>query len=808
MASKKAARRRTPASAPCPKCGRFFSRNDSLNRHLKTHTSHIDQRPFHRILSNEKFRACKNCRRLKTRCTGSLPCSRCEQSGVNCHYGQKPDDQQPASATSPSVTPQPSEPRRTLSNTHAQAGPSRRATLDVEEPVVDPVLTAPENISLDAVKSPEGTVDAMPGPSPESTTAMLRLSLDADADARALLFNDDKEFPIIQSTYVSPTMYILDPYSYKLPSLADSREAPTPSSQPLAHCRYAVLQYLSPFMDREFSSNLACDLLDTYFSSAFSSRMHPTCYHIHNFILRKCDVLDPVHPRKTHPALLGSMLFVAALSDKALGLFSGPEERDRVCKYLSLLTYRLLNPSRYEPLLNQEDLGLPPAFPSDIGWTNDDLLRAFDPQQLTDGLPVAWGTDYIIALIHVSSVISGSEKKAASIRWWSVAFNLARDLKLNQEVESFIMPQDHGDAHPNVNCKCSLGQDASEDLIGEVHREERRRTWYMLYLMDRHLALCYNHSLTLLEAECKDLLLPLDDVTWQSGIQPHSHGTRADGPRCMLLPAGTGRLHGPPRTCSGPGLFEFFLPLMTITGHLLDYNRAKSNPVLASAGSTMWISQERRILQELDQYQESLERLTITPAREAASEKGSPWTTSPAALTDDVEANHIINTFSAYATHICFVLKILVGSKWDPVSLFNDDDFFTSSESFKSSMSHTMMAAQCVTQIIEHDPDVSFMPYFFGIQLLHGSLLLLLVAYRLQADSGTAILAACEAVIRATEACFVTLPTDYQRQFRNVMRSAIALAKGRRNNPSDTEKQLTFVLARYRWSRNGAGLAR
>jgi hypothetical protein len=77
-------------------------------------------------------------------------------------------------------------------------------------------------------------------------------------------------------------------------------------------------------------------------------------------------------------------------------------------------------------------------------------------------------------------------------------------------------------------------------------------------------------------------------------------------------------------------------------------------------------------------------------------------------------------------------------------------------------MSHTMAASECVKGILECDPDISFMPYFFGIQLLHGSLLLLLVAYRLQADSGTAILSACEAVIRATEACFVTLPTDYQ----------------------------------------------
>ena len=120
----------------------------------------------------------------------------------------------------------------------------------------------------------------------------------------------------------------------------------------------------------------------------------------------------------------------------------------------------------------------------------------------------------------------------------------------------------------------------------EIHREERRRTWWLLFLMDRHLALCYNRPLALLEAECQDLLLPLDDITWQSGVQPHSHGTRAHGPRCMLQPAGTGRAHGPPSTCTGPGLFEFFLPLMTITGHLLDFNRAKNHHVKFSVNLT------------------------------------------------------------------------------------------------------------------------------------------------------------------------------------------------------------------------------
>ncbi|KAJ9610548.1 hypothetical protein H2200_005325 [Cladophialophora chaetospira] len=601
-------------------------------------------------------------------------------------------------------------------------------------------------------------------PSPKSTTAMLHLALSSSPEARAVLFNDGKDLTVIPSTYVSPTFHILDPYSYRLPSIADSREALTPGSQAFVHCKYPVLQYLSPFLDKDFGSAQACDLLDTYFSSAFLSRMHPTCHHIHNFILRKIDVLDAHHPRQTHPALLSSMLFVAAFSDKGLSLFSGPEEKERICKYLSLLTYRLLNPSKYEPLLRQEDLGLPAPFKSDSGWSNDDLRRALDIQAAT--FPISWGVDYIMAFIHVSSVISGSEKKAASIRWWSVAFNLARDLKLNEEVKSPMMPHDAPTGLSSLNCKCSMSQQAEGDFVDEVHREERRRTWWLLFLMDRHLALCYNRSLALLEAECRDLLLPMDDVTWQSGAQPHSHGIKPDGPRCMLLPSGKGRMHGPPKTCSGVGLFEFFLPLMVHCGTLLDLNRSRLHPVLS--GATIWSSQEQDILRELDHFQTTLDHITGGPLAEKATDQDSNWHSarrhSSMTDADDSETAHIAMTVAGYATHIVNVLRILVGSKWDPIYLFEDADFWTSSLGFKDSMSHTMAASECVKGILECDPDISFMPYFFGIQLLHGSLLLLLVAYRLQADSGAAILAACEAVIRATEACFVTLPTDYQVQ--------------------------------------------
>jgi arabinolytic transcriptional activator AraR len=196
--------------------------------------------------------------------------------------------------------------------------------------------------------------------------------------------------------------------------------------------------------------------------------------------------------------------------------------------------------------------------------------------------------------------------------------------------------------------------------MDEVHREERRRTWWLLFLMDRHLALCYNRSLALLEAECRDLLLPLEDVEWQSEGQPHSHGTRPDGPRCMLLPSGKGRSHGPPKNCSGVGLFDFFLPLMVHCGTLLDLNRSRLHPVLS--GATIWSSQESQILRELDQFQATLNHVTGGPYPVRDPEKDSRWQPSIPGI-DESEATHINMTVAGYATHIVNVLRILVGSK-------------------------------------------------------------------------------------------------------------------------------------------------
>lgn len=419
---------------------------------------------------------------------------------------------------------------------------------------------------------------------------------------------------------------------------------------------------------------------------------------------------------------------------------------------------------------------------------------------------------------------------------WHAAFTLARELKLNQEIE--VMPnidsQTDGSSpsfgyplggwasspagpvfdysnpsRPSLNCVCEDKHDRQSNApVTEEHREERRRTWWLLYIMDRHLALCYNRPLALLDAESEDLLLPLDEAAWQAG-NIHSNSPRADGPQCVRSGDRNKRRVFPNFICHDHSILGFFLPLMTITGELIDLNQARNHPTLGLRlqGKEAWEVHVSEVLRQLEIYKASLTTFAAADPEASLSTQYANKPDQPTDASSSQAYSWHTQTVIAYSSYLVHVLHILLVGKWDPVSLIEDKDFWTSSPAFASTISHALEAADAVQQILRFDPDISFMPYFFGIQLLQGSFLLLLIVERLQKEAGDGILNACETMIRATESCVVTLNTEYQRSFRQVMRSAVAQARGRPVNPSEIRHRRKAVLALYRWTRKGTGLA-
>lgn len=621
----------------------------------------------------------------------------------------------------------------------------------------------------------------------------------------------------------------------------DRFQSPLPSS---GRAPYPALNPLLPYIRSFLSISQARSLLELYFTSAFNSNcLHPVCRHVHVHLFRKSSMLSPTNPRPCSPALLASMLWAAAETGGPDMLSWSYSKRRNVSRRLYILTLQLLRP------LVHFDVGSPEARRDSDESQSEMTMYAFGRNKPSKAHAEAFlnappfaetegSLDDVATYIHVASITSASEHKAASMRWWHAAFTLARELKFNKEApgDSKADPSCpvHGgetrgqtrDADPwailepynfdkgfdeglldfmerNSNtdeCTCS---DKSTAPLSEERREERRRIWWLLYIMDRHLALCYNRPLALLDAECEELMLPLDEASWQSEAFLWGQQSR---PRPVF----------PSFECTGHNIFGFFLPLMTITREIIDLNHARGHPLLGLIrhNADEQAGFESEILRQLAAYQSSLHTFQAVYAKEDAGM--------------DQSANQNVlhtKTVVAYATHITHVLHVLLSGKMDPMSLFQDEDFWTTTPSFISTMQHAVSAADAVAQILDLDPEISFIPYFFGIQLLQGSFVLLLAIDKLKTKTDPSIINACEVIIRATEACVATLDTEYQvtypatsivaeicltwsqRNYRQILRSAVVQARGRYVPKKEAEFRRRAVLTLYRWTRNGTGLA-
>ena len=557
--------------------------------------------------------------------------------------------------------------------------------------------------------------------------------------------------------------------------------------------RYPVLQPLIPHLGNIVPLPLACELLDLYFASSSSAHMHPMSPYVLGYVFRKRSFLHPTKPRKCTPALLASMLWVAAQTSDAAFLTIPPSARGRVCQRLLELTVGLLKPLIHGPPAGE---GSPKYVNTVINGVALGGLGVAMPGSMTTqgingenvGFGAAGALDDVITYIHLATVVSASEYKGSSLRWWNAAWSLARELKLGRELPPNSSLHVNGGGDPDGVADNDLdGTYSRSNLTGNVseeHREERRRIWWLVYTVDRHLSLCYNKPLFLLDVECDGLLQPMDDTLWQMG-----EFYSGDSSLQFTSPNGSPRIRrrGPNFECSGHSIFGFFLPLMTILGEVVDLNHAKNHPRfgIGFRSSQEWDDYANEISQQLDAYGRSLkdfehrnlssndnrvnidtlgmDGLQSTAHNDISSPSGQSVHTTTSRMTaeSDIQTRIVV----AYGTHVMHVLHILLTGKWDPISLLDDNDLWISTQSFITATGHAVSAAEAIESILEYDPGLEFMPFFFGMYLLQGSFLLLLIADKLQTEASPSVVKACETIVRAHEACVATLNTEYQVRF-------------------------------------------
>lgn len=365
---------------------------------------------------------------------------------------------------------------------------------------------------------------------------------------------------------------------------------------------------------------------------------------------------------------------------------------------------------------------------------------------------------------------------------------------------------EHHDTH-SVHSSFSSTLSDEEQHDDWVFKEERRRLWWLLFIMDRHLSLCYNEPLFFTETQYMSVFPPLRDSIWvQTRLyrSPNRIDTDLSQPR---LPHFLAR--GPEITAYHveESFFGIFLPLMTLTGRLLERHREANDDdgnyrsIMNSDLDGRDIEDDLRwfcgCLQEICEEDVSSTPLSIIDSQQYCYSTSIPDLSKPATS----------SICGLYASYMLQVLYILRNSKWDPYQLILDRDFWTSSPQFGQALSSSVAGSKFLELILERDEGLVYMPYFFGIQLLLGSLPLLGLPLRLGAHAGQKIVHALRIYLRATDACLVTLPTVYQSRFRAVLLAGIDIACGRQFDAATEVKRLLNVVSTYRWSAYGHGLA-
>ena len=304
----------------------------------------------------------------------------------------------------------------------------------------------------------------------------------------------------------------------------------------IAACRYPVLGPLLPHLGPILNVTTACDLLEFYFQSSSSVFMEPVSPYILGSVFRKRSFLRQHKPRKCSPALLSSMLWVAAQTSEASYLTSSPSARAIISQKLWKLTVDLLKPLVHSPSSHGFAPGPGLTSAAHDAFGVDRAIGRYDGRP--DGaMPPTSTLDDVATYINLGVVTSASEYKAASLRWWNAAWSLARELKLGRE-----LPQgpakERETAATDKEIEAGIPEGASAQApvgtpsaaIVEEMKEERRRLWWLLYMVDRHLGLCYNRPLAMLDNECEDLFQPVPDTLWQAGEFYTGHpGSRKRG---------------------------------------------------------------------------------------------------------------------------------------------------------------------------------------------------------------------------------------------------------------------------------------
>ncbi|KAG4429960.1 hypothetical protein IFR05_014555 [Cadophora sp. M221] len=648
----------------------------------------------------------------------------------------------------------------------------------------------------------------------------------------------------------APTMTAGDsPHSYR----SNSIEASSRSSQssvdttakgkglPNQHqLKYPVLIPLLPHLGSIISPQIACELLEAYFATTVGNIFQPSSPYLLGHVFRKDSFFRNKSYRSCKPVLLASILWVAAQAGERPFFGYDHNARAQLTEKLFNLVIKLLQSPFTHGSANAHPIPMVNVWPEKENTRGPSNPGSADEENGS-------ALDIVITYMHLAFVMCSSELKVIGTPWWHLAFQMAKDMRLNRELPISHNQQDSNDTFepqqagleeivdpamvrnerqrqtPSAPASGSAdgfgsatGYDARFSHVTPEEREERRRVWWLLYILDRHIALCFNSPLALKDAECNDLLLPMSEAVWQGyqdenevwAQQEFSHERR-----------------GPSIECRGIEMFDFFIAVSAILGQIIEFHHAKSHPrwdstcpdsLLTSAYHQTLSSQVEVFGRSLDtiglssklpeqQISEIMDNVSphgINFGNHRTSIQTTKWKRKLATSIQNQRTLAI-----AYGKYMMQLLSILIYGIWDLECMLNDEGQWWATSASITTVSHAIAAAEALDAILDVDHDLSFNPNFFGIYLLHGAFVLIGAATKFQDQTAPAVLKSCLTFSRAHEVCVVTFHSEYQRKLRRFIVWTLMNIKRLPERPPADEVEVYRKIARlYRWSTDGTGL--
>lgn len=254
--------------------------------------------------------------------------------------------------------------------------------------------------------------------------------------------------------------------------LPDPREIDRQSSTggPGSECRYHCLEPLLPYMGQNFPVSVACDLFDVYLLDPGASLFRFSSPYILTRIFRKKSLLGP-NPRPTSPALLATILWCCAQTAD-ISVLLVPGSRSKLTNALyELATYLISrrDPDRWRRIHG----GLQVEYDRDQGGIFPGTTSSNEPSGTVDD---------VLTFILLCIGVSAGDFKSDCLKWWSKAKRLAQSIRLDR--------QDAPGDYTSIPFS----------FVDFEAQEERRRVFWLLYALDRHLALSYNRTLDIPDA--------------------------------------------------------------------------------------------------------------------------------------------------------------------------------------------------------------------------------------------------------------------------------------------------------------------